>query len=89
MDWPTLAMGGAAAGLAVFVVGGYRVSARTGLLGRSLLANVGLSKPERAAQRDRFWAEVFGPNGGLDRWLIFGGVASVLGSVLAFGALAG
>ena len=87
MDLPTLTMAVATIGLAVFILGGVRVSLRSGVVGRSMLANIGLSKPERAAQRDKFWAEVFGPAGRLDRWLIFGGAAGCAAAMLALNAL--
>ena len=68
---------------------GYRVSLRSGMLGRSMLQNAGLNKQERAVLRDRFWAEVFGCRGGLDRWLIFGGAVCCVGAVVALNALVG
>lgn len=54
MDWPTMAGCLFAAGICAFIIGGYRVSLRSGMLGRSMLQNVGLSKQERAVLRDRF-----------------------------------
>lgn len=85
----TLALIGSVTGLVVFIVGGLRVSARNGLFRRSLLANVGLSRQERAAQRKQFWDTMFAPGAGLERWLIFGGAALCAGSLLALNALVG
>jgi hypothetical protein len=59
------------------------------MLGRSMLQNAGLNKQERMVLRDRFWAEVFGSKGGLDRWLIFGGAVCCVGTILALNALVG
>jgi hypothetical protein len=84
MNWPTMAGCLFAAGICAFIIGGYRVSLRSGMLGRSMLQNVGLSKQERAVLRDRF-----GSQGGLDRWLIFGGAVSCVGAVVALNALVG
>lgn len=89
MDWPTMAGCLFAAGICAFIIGGYRVSLRSGMLGRSMLQNAGLSKQDRAVLRDRFWAEVFGSQGGLDRWLIFGGAVCCVGAVVALNALVG